>query len=584
MNMDFYLTFSDSAKYADVARNFVLGRGWGTSFSFWGERIFESLEKPLFQATGILPFHSLSIAFFFKIFGISDFAVIANSFFYFLLTLVFVYLLAKKIFKSKLIGFLSALAVGANYNLIDYATSGASESTFIFQIVASLYFASLKKKWANFLMFFFLILMYFTRTQAFIYIAGIILYWLLINFKPKKALSWFLSLVLVGLLVDYFLIPKYQGRLFLYSVTSIGNFVSLQHSPGVAVSDALRGLSRQSFNFLSLFKKVFYNLYNFYKLMPQILNPYLFTLFVIGLFSLFDRTKEGQTTLQTGFKVASFFMVVLTLLVTAAGIPFFRYIHPVVPLVYIVGVGTLVEIINKFQITNHKQIPSSKLQIPNSKSQTNSKQVTKRSFLFIGSCILVLFLAVGQTLGILLLDSRFEARTHNLGKPPVYVELSKILKEDTEPNQVIVTNLDTWGTGYGERKTVWFPLEPKQLIDQKTQTIPFDAIYLTSYKIDDPNYYMGEDWRMIFENPQDKTKWKCDGCDKIAEEYTLKSVYQVESSKNYERMEAKAILLVKIPNYKSQITNKFQAPNSKLQTITNLNKQITDSKNQVPNN
>ncbi|QLG69524.1 MAG: 4-amino-4-deoxy-L-arabinose transferase-like protein glycosyltransferase of PMT family [Candidatus Woesebacteria bacterium] len=576
--MDFYLTFSDSAKYADVARNFVLGRGWGTSFSFWGERIFEVLEKPLFQNTGILPFHSLSIAFFFKILGISDFAVIANSFFYFLLTLVFVYLLAKKIFNSKLIGFLSTLAVGANYNLIDYATSGASESTFIFQIVASLYFVSLKKKWANFLMFFFLILMYFTRTQAFIYIAGIILYWLLINFKPKKALSWFLSLVLFGLLVDYFLIPKFQGRFFLYSVTSIGNFVSLQHSPNMAVSDALRGLPRQSFNFLSLFKKVFYNLYNFYKLMPQILNPYLFTLFVIGLFSLFDRTKEGQTTLQTGFKVASFFMVVLTLLVTAAGIPFFRYIHPVVPLVYIVGVGTLVGIINKFQITNYKQIPSSKLQIPNSKSQTNSKQVTKRSFLFIGSCILVLFLAVGQTLGILLLDSRFEARTHNVGKPPVYVELSKILKENTEPNQVIVTNLDTWGTWYGERKTVWFPLEPKQLIDEKTQTIPFDAIYLTSYKIDDPNYYMGEDWRMIFENPQDKTKWKCDGCDKIAEEYELKGVYQIEPSKNYERMDAKAILLVKIPNYKSQITNKSQAPNSKLQTITNLNKQITNSK------
>ena len=528
MNMDFYLTFSDSAKYADVARNFVLGRGWGTSFSFWGERIFEVLEKPLFQNTGILPFHPLSISFFFKIFGISDFAVIANSFFYFLLTLVFVYLLAKKIFNSKLIGFLSSLAVGANYNLIDYATSGASESTFIFQIVASLYFASLKKKWANFLMFFFLILMYFTRTQAFIYIAGVILYWLLINFKPKKALSWFLILILVGLLVDYFLIPKFQGRFFLYSVTSIGNFVSLQHSPGVAVSDALRGLPRQSFNFLSLFKKVFYNLYNFYKLMPQILNPYLFTLFVIGLFSLFDRTKEEQATLQRSFKVASFFMVVLTLLVTAAGIPFFRYIHPVVPLVYIVGVGTLFRLLIMDYGLWNKIEPSI---IAN-----------------LASIILVLFFAVGPTLGIFLLDSRFEARTHNVGKPPVYVELSKILRENTEPNQVIVTNLDTWGTWYGERKTVWFPLEPKQLIDKRTQTIPFDAIYLTSYKIDDPNYYMGEDWRMIFENPQDKTKWKCDGCDKIAEEYELKGVYQIEPSKNYERMEAKTILLVKILN------------------------------------
>jgi len=158
MNINFYLTFSDSAKFADIARNFVLGRGWGTNFSFWGERIFESLENPFFQNIGILPFHSLSIALFFKIFGISDFAVILNSLFYFLLTLLFVYLLSKKIFNSKLIGFLSVLAVGANYNIIDYAKSGASESTFIFQIVASLYFASLKKKWADFFDVFLLIL------------------------------------------------------------------------------------------------------------------------------------------------------------------------------------------------------------------------------------------------------------------------------------------------------------------------------------------------------------------------------------------------------------------------------------------
>jgi len=532
--MNFYLTFSDSAKFADVARNFVLGRGWGTDFSFWGERIFEVLDKPLFQNNGILPFHSLSIAFFFKIFGVSDFAVIFNSFFYFLLTLVFVYLLSKKIFNSKIIGFLSALAVGANYNLIDYAKSGASESTFIFQIAASLYFASLKKKWANFLMFFFLILMYFTRTQAFIYIAGVILYWLLINFKPKKALSLFLSLVLFGLLVDYFIIPMFQGKFFLYSVTAIGNFVSLQHSPDIAVSDALRGLPLQSFDFLSLFKKVFYNLYNFYKLMPQIMNPYLFALFVIGLIVPF-KTKG-----ESAFKWSSLFMVLFTLLVTAAGIPFFRYIHPVIPLVYILGVGTLVEIISKFQITN------SKLQtITNLGFKNLNLRISRQLFINLESIFLILVFAVGPTLGILLLDARFEARTHNPGRPPVYVELSKILKENTEGDWVIVTNLDTWGSWYGERKTVWFPLTPKQLINPKTGEIPFDAIYLTSYKIEEPNYYMGEDWRLIFENPEDKTKWSCEGCDKIADEFDLKDIYFLKADENYEKEKANAILLIK---------------------------------------
>ena len=148
-------------------------------------------------------------------------------------------------------------------------------------------------------------------------------------------------------------------------------------------------------------------------------------------------------------------------------------------------------------------------------------------------------------MGILFLDSRFERNTHNIGKPPVYVVLSQLLKANTNPSQTVVTNLDTWGSWYGERKTVWFPLEPKQLIDPATGKIPFDAIYLTSYLIDDQNYYMGEDWRQIFNNPKDSTKWICDGCPEIAKEFTLMRVYQVNAGQDYERQGASAILLIK---------------------------------------
>jgi hypothetical protein len=34
-----YMIFSDAAKFADIARNFVLGRGWGQVFLF-GHRQF----------------------------------------------------------------------------------------------------------------------------------------------------------------------------------------------------------------------------------------------------------------------------------------------------------------------------------------------------------------------------------------------------------------------------------------------------------------------------------------------------------------------------------------------------------------
>jgi len=518
-----FLNFSDSAKFADIAKNIFYGLSFGNSFSFWGSSVFELLKSNLFPATWTPPVMPYSIAAFFKIFGVGDLAVIATSFFYFLVTLVFVFLLAKKIFNSKLVGILSTLAVGFNYDLIHYATSGASESPFIFEIVAASYFVSLKKKWASVVTGLLLVLMYFTRPQAFIYIAGIILYWLLINFKPKKAIVYFVGIAIAGLLFDFFVLMPLSGKYYLYSIFYRG-FNSSFNQSSVA-SDALRGAANVAGGGITqILKNIFYNLYNFYKLLPQIINPYLFALFIIGLFRPSPKAVDRHA-----FKIASVFMVAVTFIVTAASIPFFRYLHPVIPLVYIIAVGTLVEII-RLLITDHR---------------LSGERLKSSTIHILISTILVIFFAVGPTLGILLLDSRFEAKTHNVGKPPVYLELSKILKENTETDDIVVTNLDTWGSWYGERRTVWFPIEPKQIIDPTTGKIPFDAIYLTSYLIDDANYYMGESWRMIFENPNDPEKWTCDGCDKIAKEFTLKNIYFVPATDNYERMDASAILLIK---------------------------------------
>lgn len=517
-----FLTFSDSAKFADVARNLISGLGYHSSFSFWSAWIFGYIKQTLFSASGIPPVMPFSIAVTFKILGVSDFSVITTSFFYFLLTLVFVFLLARKIFRNNLAGFLSTIAVGFNYDIIHYALNGASESPFIFEIVAASYFITLKKKWGSVAALLTLILMYFTRPQSLIYIAGLILYWLLLNFNIKKTLIIFAGILTFGFLIDYFVLPNLSGKFFLYSFTSRGFGTATQVAAGGSASDSLRGGAVLSSGLLSIAKKVFYNLYNFYKLLPQIINPYLFILFVIGLLKWGPpslKTSEGQGKIYGAFKVVSVFMVAVTLLVTAASIPFFRYIHPIIPLVYIIAVGTLVEFVN-FRITK------------------------QRASILI-STFLILFFAAGQTIGVFLLDSRFEAKIHNSGKSSVYVNLSYKLRENTSKDQLIITNLDTWGSWYGERKTIWFPVEPKQIIDPTTSNIPFDAIYLTSYLIDDENYYMGAGWREIFNNPTDLKKWTCDGCGEIAKEFRLKGVYKISADDNYENQDASAILLIR---------------------------------------
>jgi len=524
--MSFYLSFSDAAKFADIARNLVSGLGYGEKFALGGTKIFNLANLSVFPAPWAPPVMPYSIAAIFKIFGISDFAVIATSFFYFVLLLIFTFLLSKKIFKSNLTSILSVLAVGFNQDIINYAIGGASETPLMFEIVASVYFLSLRKKWATAVGFLFMVLMYFTRPQAFIYIAGLILFYLLSRLKIKKAILCFFVLVALGLLVDRAILTPLAGKYFLYPITGRGINAISQYSPGVAVSDALRGNIASSVSFLTIFKKVFYNLYNFYKLMPQIMSLYLFGLFVIGLF------KWTKDKIYNSFKIATIFMVAVTFLVTALSIPFFRYLHPVIPLIYIVAVATIVEIFNsEFLISNQIHIFNFK--------------VTKQMLVVISSTFLILAFGMGQTLGVIFLDSRFERNTHNFGKPPVYVNLSWILRDNTSKNQVVLTNLDTWGTWYGERKTVWFPLEPKQIIDTTTGKIPFDAIYLTSYLIDDQNYYMGTGWREIFNNPTDSKKWVCDGCGEIAYEFRLKGVYKVFAQDDYERQDAKAVLLIK---------------------------------------
>lgn len=477
-----YLTFSDGAKFALIAKNLINGNGFVTDFSFWGTNLFATNGIP-----ALLPY---LINIFFRIFGVNDFAVISFSFTFYIFLAISVFLLANKMF-NKYVGVLSSLAVIFNYDYFRYALSGASETLFAFEIILTTYLLSFKKFWINVLGGLVIVAMYFSRPQAFIFILGLIFYWLINRFGFKKGSIYFLGIGFVGFLIDKLVIYPLSFKYgFLNPVFARGLQSILTYSSSSAVSDALRGSQSSTLGLIDVFKKVFYNLYNFYKFTPQIINPYLFLLFVIGLF------KRGSKE----FKVYSLFVTLATVLVTALTIPFYRYIHPVIPLIYIIGIGTLFEVLD----------------------------VKLKNLIFV---FLVIFFCFGQTLGIILLDSRFENKLHNLDKPPLHVILSEKIKLDTKKTDVIVTNLDTWGSWYGMRKTVWFPLEPEMVLNKN-----FDAIYLTSYKIDDANYYMGDNWRKIFMNADKKD---------VLSGYKLYKKYTVNKNENYENEEASAILFIK---------------------------------------
>ncbi len=509
-----YLHFSDAAKFADIARNLLDGNGYKTNFSFFSSTLFGESRESFFSARGVPVAMPFVISLVFRLFGPSDFNVILTSGIFYLGLVVATYLLARRLF-GNLAGFLSSLAVAANVNFLDYATSGASETLFSFLAVLAAYLILLKRKGSDILAFMTFVLLYLTRPQGFLYIILLFFMWLWLNFSFKKAL---ISVAVFGVslfAIDKFVLYPLSFKIPVYPIFIRGLQAFFQYSSNFAVSDALRGGLATNVTILGILKKTLYNLYNFYKLMPQIMSPYMFGLFVLGLF------WWRKDKLQNVFKFTSLAVFAGTLLMVALTIPFFRYIHPAIPFIYISAAGTLVWVIT--QMANGQWL----------------RVKGKNLFKILSSTFLILFFVVGQTLGGIFLDSRSISKNLNINKPPVYVILSKILKENTVSSDVIVTNLDTWGSWYGQRKTIWFPLAPEMLAPTKNQSLDFDAIFLTSYLMDDENYYMGSEWRQALENPQ-----KID--DKyLSQNFTVKGVFTVKAEEDYENRSAKAVLLVK---------------------------------------
>ncbi|MDP3988230.1 MAG: glycosyltransferase family 39 protein, partial [Candidatus Levybacteria bacterium] len=267
-----YLTFSDAAKFADIARNVSLGHDFGASFgTFVAQRI--ETKEGLFS-TAILPFYPLLLSIGFKLLGIKDYVVILTSGVFYMLSAVALYFLGQKIF-GKTVGFLASLAFISDPAMLNYATSGASEPIFIFELIlAALFFYQNTRKSLAFGLLT-LVVLYWTRPSAIIYIFGFVIFCIILNFRTRKSILKALGFVgITYILIEAFLI-KFKLPFF-YSPLSNFFFGTINFSPLSPSTTTLRGgtvgFGFAIFPFLS---KTFYDLFNFYKFLPQILSPYL---------------------------------------------------------------------------------------------------------------------------------------------------------------------------------------------------------------------------------------------------------------------------------------------------------------------
>ena len=165
-------------------------------------------------------------------------------------------------------------------------------------------------------------------------------------------------------------------------------------------------------------------------------------------------------------------------------------------------------------------------------------QLTKK-LRFAAALSFVLFVLI--PLFSLVIDTRFVQQTHHFYKPSLTKVLAQRLADSTHPGSVIITNLDVWGSWFGDRTTIWFPLSPEQVATVSAGMIenPVDYIYLTSYKATDENSYIGPSWQSLLDTPPSLDN------DFLKQNYQILSHFVITPEENYQNIPASATLLVR---------------------------------------
>lgn len=498
------LIFVDAARYADIARNILENGQFRSHFSFPSP----FLPNENGWQYNLPPVPSFAVAIFFKLFGISDWSAIIQSFFFFLLGIPLVYLLAQKLFNTKAAIF-SALFYMFTPQLLSYATDGASEPIFIFELLLISYLIVKGRKWSLLFAGLIMGLSLFTKLQSYLFVP-IFLFWVyLINRDNLKKVWLFLigpvllvSLNKFGILFgSYFLdLPAYLA----FQQTTLFPGDNLPRA-GLATQIDLPFLIKNASTFVV---KISYNLYNFYKsiftfdnLLPAWTSPMVVISYLLSHINFLTKEKKEIKI----FRIITLLMVVGSFILAGATSPSIRYAHYVLPFVIILAVDFIYGFLQRYNFSAKK---------------TNSVLVS----------LLLLFM-VFPFLGTTVLDARFNARAYNFNAPHVQKVMGEKVGQLTDKSEIIVTNLDTWGAWYGERRTILIPLDFVGL-EKFDNKIKINAIYLTDFQRDNEDHPLKGDWGELFDNPrQIKNKFILDNF-KLVKEGTI-SVQEVYENKPF---------------------------------------------------
>lgn len=498
------LTFSDSARYADAARSIVETGDSVIHHSYFslGNLLPNSYLNGWKFNSSPVTIKILSLAF--QFFPINDLTIAMVGITFFSLSSIIIFLLASNL-HSVMAGLVSVILFTFNTFFLEYAVNNTSEIYLILEILLATWFIFAKKS-KKILIFFPLLLMFFTRPQAPIFVFGLVAFYIIHHLyqHTNKPLKLTFNLIMINLFLFIAIVVLLQLIIVKQWSIGISHIGSILIPTNVNPGEFLRGssLSKTGLSFVGLISKTFYNSYNFLKEITRLMSPGIFWIFILGVFTTTHK-KISKVNLLASL---SFILFVIAASIT---LPNARYVHPATPLL-IIGASTF--IVNLLQKRNIKY------------------QIVIVSFL--------LMLITLPVWGNIFIDYRFRSENFNLGKPTIYQEISKEFKKHTQVEGVVLTNLDAWGAWYSKLTTMWFPLSPDDLIKKADLTNLPQYIAITNYKEHDGDFTLGQWQEVVYSPDQISNQF-------LNQHYSLLTTFVIPANQIYENKSYQGTILIK---------------------------------------
>lgn len=238
----------DEAEYLLLAKGMVsAGRyGFATDYSMtsWnGIVIFDDEHMHLAKEHGIRPpFYPLTVAAFFKVFGISENTSVIPNIIFGTLIIILTFLIGLKIF-DRSVALLSSVFLITEKNMLAYSVVGLTEVEFIFFSLVSIYFFfscfENKNRGKIIVSALFLGLAFLTRYEAVLIGIAYVIY-----FVYKERLAWIKDKnILVAIVILFLTISPWLYRNYLV----FGNPIDIGYATGEALSTSAESMSSMTY-------------------------------------------------------------------------------------------------------------------------------------------------------------------------------------------------------------------------------------------------------------------------------------------------------------------------------------------------